>query len=594
MTLPFVLAAAGAVAAAVLAAGLIEELSVAEVEVAFEEDGIEFASADADGLQLILSGTAPTEAWRFRALAAAGKAVDAARIVDAMGVAEASTLEAPRFGLEILRSADGVSLIGLVPAGTNRDRIVGALERATDATVSDFMETADHEPPAGWDRALAFALDVTGRLPRAKLSVDGERVLITTAVESFDEKARTERSLRAAVPDGLRLILSVTAPRPVIAPFTLRFVEEGGTARFDACSAGSPEEAERLRAAARAAGAGGPDCRVGLGSPSPRWGDAGAAVIDAVARLPMGGTVTMTDSDVSFTAHPETPGPLFDEVAGALREALPPEFALAATLPDADGTEQGEAELVATRSPEGEIQIRGALPASARETVGAFARSRFGTDSVYLGTAPHSDLPSDWTMRVLTGLEALSILDSGTLTIDEGQISLRGRTGDRAGSETVSGLFATRLGPRETVQLAVAYDEALDPVQALPTVEECIAGIQAANAARKITFAPGSDRIEPAGLRTVGEIATILEGCPEMRIEVAAHSDSQGREQMNLDLSQSRAQAVVDALAARRVLVSGLTAKGYGEARPIADNGTEAGREANRRIEFTLVAGAPE
>jgi OmpA-OmpF porin, OOP family len=46
---------------------------------------------------------------------------------------------------------------------------------------------------------------------------------------------------------------------------------------------------------------------------------------------------------------------------------------------------------------------------------------------------------------------------------------------------------------------------------------------------------------------------------------------------------------VLNAIMARRVLTSNLSAKGYGESRPIADNATEEGREANRRIEFRLI-----
>ena len=55
---------------------------------------------------------------------------------------------------------------------------------------------------------------------------------------------------------------------------------------------------------------------------------------------------------------------------------------------------------------------------------------------------------------------------------------------------------------------------------------------------------------------------------------------------MNLDLSQARADAVLTAIMEKRVLTGNLTAKGYGEEQPIAENDTEEGREANRRIEF--------
>ncbi|MGR3492364.1 MAG: OmpA family protein, partial [Shimia sp.] len=86
--------------------------------------------------------------------------------------------------------------------------------------------------------------------------------------------------------------------------------------------------------------------------------------------------------------------------------------------------------------------------------------------------------------------------------------------------------------------------------------------------------------------------AEVLRECADPAIEVAGHTDSQGREEMNLELSQARAEAVVTALREERILAEGLQARGYGEARPIADNDTAEGREANRRIEFTLIAEA--
>jgi OOP family OmpA-OmpF porin len=57
---------------------------------------------------------------------------------------------------------------------------------------------------------------------------------------------------------------------------------------------------------------------------------------------------------------------------------------------------------------------------------------------------------------------------------------------------------------------------------------------------------------------------------------------------MNQQLSQARAQSVLNELRSRRILTTNFVAKGYGESQPIADNSTEEGREANRRIEFRL------
>ena len=80
-----------------------------------------------------------------------------------------------------------------------------------------------------------------------------------------------------------------------------------------------------------------------------------------------------------------------------------------------------------------------------------------------------------------------------------------------------------------------------------------------------------------------------LKNCNGVKIEIAGHTDAQGSAGGNLALSQARAEAVLVALQGRQVDVSGMRATGYGEGVPMADNGTETGREANRRIEFTLI-----
>ena len=85
------------------------------------------------------------------------------------------------------------------------------------------------------------------------------------------------------------------------------------------------------------------------------------------------------------------------------------------------------------------------------------------------------------------------------------------------------------------------------------------------------------------------EIAEVLQDCGDIQLEIQGHTDSQGREEMNLALSQSRAESVLNELRARRVLTGSFIAKGYGETQPLAENDTDEGREANRRIEFKLL-----
>ena len=86
-------------------------------------------------------------------------------------------------------------------------------------------------------------------------------------------------------------------------------------------------------------------------------------------------------------------------------------------------------------------------------------------------------------------------------------------------------------------------------------------------------------------------VASITRGFaafPNIKIEVAGHTDNVGRAPANQQLSESRAQAVLDYLVSKGVDGNRLTARGYGSTKPIADNKTEIARATNRRIEFTV------
>ncbi len=597
----FALAAAGAGGAAALAARTVEARSLAAVEGALAAEGLEFAQVSVDGLIVTLTGTAPDESRRFRALGVAGNQVDPARIRDGLSVEAAETLPPPSFGLQVLRNEGEISLIGLVPVGLDRADLAARIAEATGAQVADLLQSASYEAPEGWDAAVDWTVEALRRLPRSQIGMTAEAIEVTAAAASDGERGMLEAALTRTLPEGVALDLSISAPRPVLTPFALIFRIEEGAARLDACSADTEAAAGRILAAGRAAGAevDPADCTLGLGVPSPRWGEAAEAAIRTLGELGAG-TLTFSGEAVTLLGAPGTPPAAFDAAVGALEAALPPAFDLEASLPAApDAAAAGPAEFTATRGPEGLVRLRGRLPDErTRAAVGGLAAAHFGAAKVDLRARSSGELPGDWGLLVMAGLDALARLDTGVLRIEPGAVDLRGRTGDAGAQAVIAASLTDALGAGAGLALDVTYDAALDPLAALPTPEACLADIQSAAEAGKITFAPGSTAIEPAGRRTVGRIAAILKGCPEMALAVAAHSDSQGRESMNLELSQARADAVADALRGLRVTDQALIATGYGEDRPIADNGTAEGREANRRIEFSLAEaagpGAPE
>src|SRR6056297_3885089 len=120
----FLAAAVFCVLMASFAVRIIEDSSRLSVRETLEQNSMTWAEVDANGLQLFLAGTAPSEASRFKALSVAGTVVDAARVIDQMLVEDSADIAPPRFSLEILRNDSGVSVIGLIPAATDRDALI--------------------------------------------------------------------------------------------------------------------------------------------------------------------------------------------------------------------------------------------------------------------------------------------------------------------------------------------------------------------------------------------------------------------------------------------------------------------------------------
>lgn len=592
------LAAIGAIWAGWTAANKIEAQTRADVATVLEESGLPWANVTVDGLLVTLTGTAPDEASRFRAVSAAAAIVDAERVIDDLDVSAPSDLEAPEFSIEFLRNDNEISFFGLIPAGVDRDAIRAAVtDAAPEADVSDLLQTANFPTPAGWDAAVDFAVEALAGLPRSKVSAGPGIVKITAITDSREDRAATEAQLNVAAPAEIDLVLDISAPRPVISPYTLRAILDDQGLRFDACTADTIEARDQIVATARAKGLRGEaNCTIGLGAPSTRWGEAVELGLAALAELGAG-SITYADADVTFVALPGTDQTTFDNAVGTLESSLPPDFTMHSVLPEiaADGTVTIP-EFSATRNVEGEVQLRGRLPDPlTRTTIESFAKSRFGVDNLVLGTRLDPDLPEGWPVRVLAGLEALSELASGLVVVREDYVEVRGESGNPEGTADIAGLLAAKLGEGRDFRIDVTYVEALDPLSGIPTPEECVAKIETIQREMpKITFAPSSSDIEPGGLETVTQIAEVLRDCSTTRFEIAGHTDSQGRESMNLNLSQARADAVLNAIMSERVLTSNLRATGYGEAEPIASNDTEEGREANRRIEFRALLSDPE
>jgi len=107
-------------------------------------------------------------------------------------------------------------------------------------------------------------------------------------------------------------------------------------------------------------------------------------------------------------------------------------------------------------------------------------------------------------------------------------------------------------------------------------------------ALRGIYFKTKSADLTSASTATLDHAVSVLNRRSNIHVEVAAHTDSRGRDAYNLDLSNRRAKSVMDYLTSHGIAASRLTSNGYGETRPVADNATPEGRAKNRRVELRV------
>lgn len=129
---------------------------------------------------------------------------------------------------------------------------------------------------------------------------------------------------------------------------------------------------------------------------------------------------------------------------------------------------------------------------------------------------------------------------------------------------------------------------ALAELDDAPTLDACQKAFRDTMQNRNVQFGLGSANILPASAQLLDAVSGVASLCSAYKIEIGGHTDSDGAAASNLALSQRRATSVRAYLQNRGVDVSGLTAVGYGETRPIDTSGTAAGNAINRRTEFTV------
>lgn len=104
-----------------------------------------------------------------------------------------------------------------------------------------------------------------------------------------------------------------------------------------------------------------------------------------------------------------------------------------------------------------------------------------------------------------------------------------------------------------------------------------------------VTFKAGSAELVPSSLKTLNASIEGLKRNAKAKVEIEGHTSSDGSDELNQKLSEDRANSVRNYMISKGIAADRVTAVGYGPTRPKADNATESGRKANRRIEIKVL-----
>ncbi len=230
------------------------------------------------------------------------------------------------------------------------------------------------------------------------------------------------------------------------------------------------------------------------------------------------------------------------------------------------------------------VVISGMVPdEETRAAVVEIARQRVGTDKVVDRLEIVAGAPAGWRSAaegIAANLDRFSRMNAALV---DSELRLTGVV-DSAGTRTdveqaISGSLSAG-GYKHRYDIVVPT-----PVAAANTCQQQFDKLLVE---RKIHFKTASAQITPESYPLLDELARVASECPAAKIEIEGHTDARGGEQMNMKLSQARAESVVEYLIRKGIAANRLSAVGYGESKPVADNETEAGRAKNRRIEFNV------
>lgn len=564
------------------------ETRISDAASAVTLDTLHSVDTEIQGRDITVSGIADTEAERDQILAALQDVPGRRVIRDDL---EVLPVAAP-FEMISEKTREGVvTLSGAVPSEVDRAVLATELGQAAETL------TLSSGAPAGWMNAAGQGLSAMSALEAGKLTVSDKTLTLQGTAKTPIELDMVTASL-----EGLPADFSQSLDIDLLddgSPFNTMINYDG--AAYSVSGKYPPAFDIADLAAAKDISETGNGIKLGyLPEETGQWTNVVRQGVSNLAVLE-NGQLSVQDKQVMISGLART------TAEGAAAETfadLPEGYSVASdfTYID-DGTPPS---YTVNYSAETGAMVNGKVPAGLTNDKISSAlglQSVAGDPTQALSGQPDADLKTLGDLRGWMGS-----VEAFTLSKDGDAQSLNVTAASGADLDQLTAGFADIVGGASGVTISATASNTQDgatrtnafsqmtevfsagywlPVSNFEASEaECNAQGKSQIEKAKVNFVTGSATIDSKSMNTINAVTSIIAKCVSdagLFAEIGGHTDAQGSDALNLELSQKRADAVVAALVARGVPAVAMTSVGYGESTPIADNETEEGRAANRR-----------
>ncbi|AKH99863.1 outer membrane protein/peptidoglycan-associated (lipo)protein [Hoeflea sp. IMCC20628] len=562
-------------------AGVVEADLKSRALAALRQDNA-WAQVSLKGRDLILTGLAPDKDSQSRAL----KTV---RTTYGVRVAsDNSTLlpEEKPFRLTVEKNVDGLVLSGFVPNESARANILAGLSNLLPGiAVSDQMKLA-RGAPDGLVDLVTYGLSAFTRFSTGSFELTDYSLRVSGQALNPDDHQAALAALSAPLPSGGVLESVNIMPAAVSGDYNW---SASISADGMELSGYAPDAVTRdgILATAKASAQDRPVTdlmRFASGVPSGMdWNAATAEALAIVSHL-NGGTVSIRGKvlDVSGQA---VDGQAFRQI----QEMLATGLSSGLVLGTADIGVAVASPYVWTATRDGEaVSLSGVLPSEAvRARILEIAHLKFGALQIIDSQNIGAGAPDGFETAVLTALQALSRLDDNAETrVEDQAVIVQGAALSQVALDDTARLLEEGLPQGFEGQSSM--DLAPTPEASLQ-VSDCQAELNRLVATNNVLFETAEAAIQDHSYGFLDHVAFVARQCGQAQLEISGHTDSDGAEVANLDLSERRAKSVLAFMIAAGVAADRMTAIGYGESKPVESNETDAGKAANRRIEFRVL-----